>query len=174
VADAIGFLTGARFWMSPVGVSPVEFTFFGFEHEVDVARYLLEICGRAMRQEHNRLNRSYGLLVPAARRRKVLPFLDGMADSLRRRIRALREQQSASTGKELIIVRNELIDAALADMGINLKDRSTRRSRDWERSYLDGQRAGERVSLNKGVRGPNSPDIPLLHLPHVRRNRHMG
>lgn len=150
IADAIGELTGARFWTSRAG-EPVEINFFGFEHEVDVAKYLLEICARAMRGEYRRLSNDLRLLTPVRRRWKLMAFLDGMADTLARRIKALIEPTSTGTG--LIVLRDQLIDAALKDAGINLDSRKMRRSRDFERTYRDGQRAGERVSLNRGVNG---------------------
>jgi hypothetical protein len=82
VADGIAHMTGARYWTTPPGCR-VEISFFGFEHEVEIARYLLDICARAMRQEERRLNRVHGLLVPRKRRMIILPFLDGMSDRLR-------------------------------------------------------------------------------------------
>lgn len=147
VADAIAYLTGARYWTSRIG-EPVSIDFFGFEHEVQVASYLLEICARAMRQEHKRLKKLFALLVPAARRRKILPFLDGMADSLHRRIRALKEP--TPTGKGLIVLRDQLIDQA---MPTKTEKRGMRGSRDFEKEYGDGWQAGERVSLNRGLGG---------------------
>lgn len=148
IADAISFLTGSRYWTGRAG-EPVEINFFGFEHEVDVSRYLLEICARAMRQEHKRLKKAFGLLVPAARRHKILPFLDGMADSLWRRIRALKEPEPTGTG--LVVLRDQLITKAMADAGLKTQKRDMRNSRDFEISYRDGWEAGERVSLNRGL-----------------------
>lgn len=150
VAAAIGELTGARFWTSPVG-APVEITFFGFDHEVQIARYLLEICTRAMRNEAAKLERTVALLVESARRRRILPFLDGMADRLARRIRDLVPPQPTGTG--IMVLHRELIDAALKAEGVALENRKTRNSRDLEPSYLEGQLAADRVSLNKGLSG---------------------
>jgi len=160
VASAISHLTGARHWTSRAGVHPVEINFFGFDHEVEVAKYLLEICARAMRQEHKRLRRSLAILTKEARRRKIIPFLDGMADSLHFRIKALKPAEP--TGKGLIALRNELIDTAMKDAGIRLEDAKRRPSRDLEDSYRDGVRAGESVSLNRGVSGPETSSGRLL------------
>lgn len=150
-ATAIAELTGAQFWTSAAGVFPVQVNFFGFAHEVDVARYLIEICARAMRTEARRQNAAYGLLVPAARRRKVNPFLDGMADRLHERILALKPPPVVGTG--LIVLRGALIKAEMALIGINLRDKRTRPSMDADSTYLDGRRAAERVALNRGLTG---------------------
>jgi hypothetical protein len=150
VADGIAHLTGARYWVTDRGRA-VEINFFGFAHEVDVASYLLDICARAMRQEHRRLNQAYALLVPARRRRRILPFLDGMADRLRQRLKALKPP--APTGKGLVVLHSTLVEAAMAERGIKLKTGTARGSRDFEPEYGAGRRAADRVALNPGVTG---------------------
>ena len=155
VADGISFLTGAQYWTSRRGVFPIEVNFFGFAHEVDVARYLLEICARAMRQEHARLKSQFALLTSVAQRRKIIPFLDGMADRLRQRIRALKP--AAPTGTGLVVVRNSLIAAALADAGIETESANARSSRNFEPSYAEGRHAADRVALNRGLGGGDRP-----------------
>lgn len=149
VAAAISDLTGAAYWQSSAGVWPIEIHFFGFNHEVDVARYLLEICARAMRQAQARVERENALLRPAPRRRIVLPFLDGMADRLRVRILALVPPKLTGTG--LVALRDELVKAAMADAGIHLQERRMRASHDHEAAYADGLRAADDVALNRGV-----------------------
>lgn len=155
VADPISALTGARYWQSPVGVRPIEINFFGFEHEVLVARYLLEICANAMRVQEERLRRENRLLVPRAQMRKVVPFLDGMSDRLYRRLKAL--VPPAPTGTGLVVLRNSLIDQAL---GLKFTSQRTRPSRR-DDGYVDGLRAGDAVSLNRGLTG-SQPAVGLL------------
>ncbi|MDQ0317751.1 DUF2786 domain-containing protein [Amorphus orientalis] len=154
VASAIADLTGCRYWKSPRGSSRETIDFFGFDHEVDVARYLLEICRNAMLRSQAQVNRRYGLLREGARRRKVNPFLDGMADRLAQRIRALKTAEP--TGKGLVVLKGQLIDEALADAGIGIKQARARPSRKAEDTYVDGVRAGDEVALNPGVRGDQS------------------
>lgn len=150
VADGIAHLTGCRYWVTPPGAR-VQVSFFGFAHEVEIAGYLLEICARAMRQQEAQLNRQFALLVPARRRRKILPFLDGMADRLGERIRELKPP--APTGTGIVVVRDALLNAAMKDIGVSLVDRSTRGSRDFEDTYLHGRAAADRVALNRGMTG---------------------
>lgn len=150
IADAVAHLTDARYWVSRAGVSPVQINFFGFEHEVEVARYLLEICATAMRQQERRLKMQHRLLRASAQRRHILPLLDGMADRLSRRIKQMKPP--APTGTGLVVLHKQLIDAALKDEGLKLGQRATRSSRDWEQSYRHGVAAGDKVSLNKGLR----------------------
>lgn len=151
VAKAIAELVEVKYWISPAGVSPVEVTFFGFDHEVEGARYLLDICSGAMRREHSRLKKAYALLVQDRQRLKILPFLDGMADSLSRRIRALKPPRPTGTG--LVVLKDQLITQAMADAGLKTHQRNMRGSRDHEDTYGAGVKAGERVPLNRGIRG---------------------
>lgn len=149
VADGIEHATDVRYATSPPGVWPVQIHFFGLAHEVEVARYMLEICANAMRREQALVAGPF-LRSPRARRR-VMPFLDGMADRLRERIRAMRPPQPPGTG--LVVLRNSLVDQGMKDAGFETKKRAARSSRDLERGYQAGRDAGDRVALNRGVGG---------------------
>ncbi|PVM90688.1 DUF7168 domain-containing protein [Caulobacter endophyticus] len=153
IATAIGQLTGATSWRSLAGVYPVQINFFGLEHEVQVARYLLEICARALRDACERQNRDLALLRPIIRRARMQAYLDGMADRLAERIRAMKPP--APTGTGLVVLRNQLVDAALAEAGIQLQDMRRRSSRDYDPAYGHGRLAGDGVSLNAGVTSQN-------------------
>lgn len=144
VAAAVSDLTGARYWANRPG-ERASIDFFGFDHEVEVARYMLEICAGAMRRAVEDLNRS--LWPRIAKRSNVLPFLDGMADRLATRIRAMIPTVQPGTG--LVPLRNALIDQA---MPVTVRKRPMAGSRDLDTSYLDGVLAGDRVALNPGLR----------------------
>lgn len=150
IAQGIATMTGVRYWSNRPGEAP-SVDFFGFAHEVDVARYLLEVCRGAMNREHSRIvaEQFGGWMSSSARqRRAVLPFLDGMADRLRERLIELKPPTPTGTG--LVVLRGALIDAA---MPIKTTTRDQRASRDFEPGYMDGRAAGDRVSLNAGLRG---------------------
>lgn len=147
IAASIATLTNTKTWNSPPG-APVKISFFGFEHEVAVAGYMLDICASAMRSEEGRLRAAKWPRV--LRRGELLPFLDGMADRLAQRIREMVPPKPTGTG--LVVLRGQLIDQGLKDAGIELETTSMRRSRDWG-SYVDGVKAADRVALNRGVTG---------------------
>ncbi|RWP29894.1 hypothetical protein [Mesorhizobium sp.] len=159
-ASAIALLTGSRYWRSPAGVWPVSITFFGFDHEVEVSKYLLAICARSMEDGQRRVEKQHALINKDRRRSHVLAYLDGMADTLERRIRALKPKEPTGTG--LIVVRDALIDAALKDANIQLRDTRARGSRDFDPSYAAGALAAERVRLDRGVTGPENQSKGLL------------
>lgn len=152
-AMAIAELTGATFWTSPRGVHPVQIHFFGFAHEVEVATYMLELCAGAMRREQARLMQGAGLLRPAAQRARMLPFLDGMGDRLRDRIRALKPPPAASSGTGLVVLHGALVKEAMALAGIKTQPGKARSSRDLDAAYAEGLRAGDRVSLARAMGG---------------------
>lgn len=156
VADAIAKLTGSRYWRSRRGVVPVEITFFGFAHEVEISKYLLAICVRALTSGKKDVLRKYALYVASRRQQRVIAFVDGMVDRLAVRILALREPEPTGTG--LVVLRNSLIDDALAAEKIKLENMRGRRSRDFDDGYVDGMLAADKVSLHRGLDGEREED----------------
>lgn len=148
IADGVAYLVGCKYWRADDGR---EMNFFGFEHEVEIARYLYEVCAYAMRSERDRLHKANAILSAARRRMIIVPFLDGMADALRRRLKAMKPP--APTGTGLVVLRGELIEQGLKDAGIKLHSDKARRGRDFEPSYGKGVEAGERLALNPGLAG---------------------
>lgn len=155
-AAAISELTGARYWTARPG-EPAHVTFFGFEHEVLVARYLLDICANAMRWHEEHQRRSMRLLHHSVQRRRIIPFLDGMADRLYSRIMALKPPRPPGTG--LVVLHQQLIDQALADEGFRLNQKRARGSRDFDPAYDDGRTAADRVALNRGLTGARNAGL---------------
>lgn len=159
VAAAIAELTGCKYWRSRPGVAPVEITFFGFAHEVEISKYLIAICVRALADGKKQIIRQYALLVPARRRRHLLAFLDGMVDRLAERILELREPLATGTG--LVVLRNALIDDALKAENIKLDQRKQRQGRDFEDAYEDGMSEADKVALNRAVSSDREDSLLL-------------
>jgi hypothetical protein len=147
VAAAIAHLTNTRTWNERPG-DRQHCTFFGLQHEVDVACYLLEICAGAMTTATLALIRRDRLFTAAKRRRAARPFLNGMSDRLAVRIRAMKPPEPVGTG--LMVLHNALVDAAMPQ-----KVKAGRGAPDLEAfaGYGDGVRAADRVALNPGLSG---------------------
>ncbi len=158
VADGIAHMIDVRYWASRPGEPPTV-TFFGFDHEVEIASYLLDICRNAMTTHQAHEEFKARLMRPSVRRRQVGAFLDGMADRLRERIRALKPEVPPGTG--LVVLRNQLIDAELEEEGITLDTKAQSASRDLEEGYADGRRAADSVGLNQGVKGPATDTLRI-------------
>lgn len=116
VAAGVSKVTGAEWVLSRPGVFPVEITFFGFAHEVEISGYLLDICATAMRAEQSRILRGAPKAVTPRQRNRLFPFLDGMADRLYVRLVELAPKQPTGTG--LMVVRDALIKQAMEDAGL--------------------------------------------------------
>lgn len=147
VADGVAFLVGCQYWTDERGGDHINF--FGLAHEVEIADYLLKVCARAMRTDEARLNTAWALVNPAKRRQKVLPYLDGMADRLRDRLRRMRPPPP--TGKGLVVLKDQLITEEMAKAGIKTQQARASLSRDFESAYGHGVRAADRVALNPGL-----------------------
>ena len=150
VADGIEHLTGAKTWKQRPGESP-KVMFFGFAHEVEVACYLLEICASAMTGEVGRHFKAVRAFGPTKRRLAARPFLNGMSDRLRMRLRAMKPKPP--TGKGLVVLHQALVDTALKDAGINLQSGKGAPDLEAFAGYGDGVRAADRVALNPGLSG---------------------
>jgi hypothetical protein len=107
-----------------------------------------------MRQEEARLNARTGCscLERVAGRscRSSMGWPTGCASE------SERLKPAEPTGKGLIVLRDALIDAAMADEGLELQSGRGRSSRDLEASYLEGRLAADRVPLNRGLAGEPS------------------
>jgi hypothetical protein len=152
VANAISELTGARSWISRPGVHPVVYSFFGMTHEVEIANYLLDICARAVRSECDAREGEWAFFRLSVRRIKRIAFRDGMADSLSKRIRALKPKTKTGTG--LIVLHDALIDEEMIRRGLAIRTRRQPGSFDFDDSYLEGRDAGDLVALDPGVKPP--------------------
>lgn len=152
VADSVAVLVGARFWVDGSGAAATKGTFFGLPHDVEVAGYLLEVCGNAMRRDSAAFLKAMGfnLLDRRFRERKADAFLAGMAERLTERFREMAAARK-STGNALVPLKNAVIEEALkSDKADFKRARVGRRDID-PLSFLKGREAGDRVGLHAGL-----------------------
>lgn len=161
VANGIEILTGARYWTTRHVEGVVEIHFFGFEHEVEVADYLMAVCAGAMRRAAREAAPGFMLLRQPIRHQRLASFIDGMAARLCDRL--IRMKPKAPTGRGLIVLKKDLIDQGLKDIGINLEKNHQHRSRIDLAAYRAGQLAGDRVGLNAGLRGSGGQPQKLIN-----------
>ena len=153
IANAIAYMMDIRYWKTNPGEAPA-ITFFGFSHEVEIATYLLDICRNAMKNSAEKIEHENRLLRESVKRRRVISFLDGMADRLAKRIRALKPQDPPGTG--LIVLRGALIDAELERLGHQFKKIKGRSSWNLDDNYERGRNAADKVALNKGIKAKDA------------------
>ncbi|CAH1690092.1 conserved hypothetical protein [Hyphomicrobiales bacterium] len=155
VANAIGKLTDTKNWTSHKTAmkSSIE-TFFGHEADVAIAVYLLEVCARAMNSLSEQLLADMILLRPNVRRRRHIAFMDGLTDTLCRRINEITWARQKAIGKGLILRKMDIVEAAMKGTGVSLRyTRNGRDSLSQDTGYEAGVSAANDISLNAGLAG---------------------
>ena len=148
VARAISILTGCKYWTTTNRHEYLKVSFAGLKHEVQIAHYLMDICERAVLEKERIINKNLALLTPAARRRRLIPYIDGMIDRLAERIIAMKPEDK--TGTALVVV-NDMIDEEMQRRGIKLFEHKSRNSRSLDDTYNLGKKAADKVGLNRGI-----------------------
>jgi len=159
-----------------------EYVFFGFEHDVEVAHYLVDICKTAMDRGAADFRASFGSRPKSSWTsdfefgqsghgkwdpdrecaRQLSSFLTGMAVSMAETLRALKEEQrrkSAGSGRDLVVVKSAVVEREMEARGIRLGRARGKRLADGA-GFEAGRDAGRRVSFNAGVRGGRPLALP--------------
>jgi len=157
VATAVADLTGATYWAEKGERGKL--SFFGFDHEVAVSCYLLDVCKGAMNKAALGQYEKNMLFARAVRLRRLSAFLEGMADRLNARIRVMKPV--APIGKGLVVLRASLIKAALAEKGISIKTKAPGKGAAITDDYRDGWDSGADVALNPAVHGSSTAPLRL-------------
>lgn len=155
VANAIGKLTDTKNWTShrTAMKSSVE-TFFGHDADVAIAIYLLEVCARAMNSLSEQTLADLILLRPNIRRRRHIAFMDGLTDTLCRRIDEITWARQKAIGKGLILRKMDIVEAAMKGTGVSLRySRNGRDSLSGDTGYEAGVNAANDIALNAGLAG---------------------
>jgi len=134
----------------------------GFHADVEQAKYLLYVIKKAIDSEVERFKR--GSLYKQSNRKVSLVngFAISMGNEISDRLEKMakdnswktyqeKKKQNISNGRDLVVVKNQLINTWLKDKGVHL--RSTRSNYSNMSGGGLGRNAGKNVSLNKGVHG---------------------
>lgn len=132
--------------------------FFGTEADTQVAAYILELCMRA----HDTEKAAY------MRRRRGIgksggtSFSHGMGRRLAERINNMAQPKSNTTGRDLVVLKNALVEEKFQALNIRLRNsKSSVRLRD-KGSADAGSRAADRVNITTGI-GRNSTVRKIGH-----------
>jgi hypothetical protein len=157
-------LTETKGWMVGRGT----FVFYGLEHDMLMAEYLMQLVARAVDHEEAayRASAAYQRSRVTAQNR-LRSFRYGFADRVSRRIEELAAHRRAtevaahgpaSTGTSLVLVKEAMIAEGFRGLGIRLRTSYTTRTvRDGD-AFRSGQAAGGRVNLERPVRGGGGTD----------------
>ena len=140
----------------------ISFAICGFHADVEQAKYLLYVIKKAIDSEVERFKK--GSLYKQSDRKISLVngFSYSMSIEIGRRLKEMakdnawkthqeKKKQNISNGRDLVVVKNQLINTWLKDQGVHL--RTSRSSHSNSSGSGLGRSAGKNVSLNKGVNG---------------------
>jgi hypothetical protein len=154
--NAIAIFCDCRVWREKNSQGENRYVFFGLSPDVAVAQYIADLVSTAMAAEVSRFKRTPGYLRhhPDDRRTVSVSFLHGMAASIGEKLTAMKHERdavNASTGRDLMVVKQAVVDEELATLGLRFgKARATGR-RVVGAAFGAGQAAGRKLRINPGV-----------------------
>lgn len=158
VLSAIAYFTDTKVWRSTLRDGTISYRFFGLEHDVLIAKYITKICDKAIIFGGEDFRRSEQFQNAYAGERPKLrqSFQVGMASRLSTRIRKMKDEQRSedkvSSGRDLVVVKNAIVEDEWAKTGIDLKSRKASRGPSLNsKAYGAGVTAADKVALNPGV-----------------------
>jgi hypothetical protein len=156
VGKAVGTFTDTELWLEN-DLSDV--VILGIEVDVEIAEYLMQLFHRAIEREcatWTMMDPLYTMTAREDRRDVKKSFEVGVAARLSERLRELKSKRDFTAkagGRDLVLAKRPLIDAAMKQLGIELGAGKKARSVRHEGAYNAGREAGNRVNIHQGVRG---------------------
>ena len=149
-----------RVWSEQAADGEIRYVFFGLPADVAGARYLYELVERAFATETELFKRSelYAGHRSGERRSATQSFQTGLAHGIARKLDALRREREAGmraeSGRDLVPVKQAVIDEELAKLGLHFHMRDGRKGRYVLReAYEAGHEAGARFEHRPGIHG---------------------
>jgi len=147
-----------RVWIESAKGSPLRYVFFGLRADVAAAQYLYEMVERAFDTETDAFRRGPIYEDMAGERRSATnSFQIGLSRGISAKLRTLRDERMAhgrsSGGRDLVVVKADMVEEELAKLGLNLQARSTasRSRRVLSDAYAAGEAAGQRFEFTPGI-----------------------
>ena len=150
---AVAAFCGCRVWREK-GHHGHRFVFFGLPEQAEAARDLVAMIDGAVRTELGRYKTSAAYTDFDHRERHlvnasfVLGMVEGIADKLDR-LTGEREARTAGTGRDLAIVKNSVVDEAIAALGLVERDVPAPRRFIAPAAYDAGGTAGEGLAVGR-------------------------
>jgi Protein of unknown function (DUF2786) len=153
------------------GRAPSAYAFFGQEQDLELIEYLFKVIHSAIEHEAEEFKQedAYQLAGDAGKRRSAtVSFQRGMATRIGQRLRELKAANEAElakhrvTGTALMVLKAQLIEEEWEKQGVRLSGgRSSWRIGDGS-AFMHGQKAGDRVNLNRPLGGAGKANGGLL------------
>jgi hypothetical protein len=155
---AVGAFCDCRVWSEKATDGQIRYVFFGLPADVAGARYLYELVERAFATETDLFKRSglYAGHRSNERRSATQSFQTGLAHGIARKLDELHRRREeavrAETGRDLVPVKEGVVEDELAKLGLRFHARGGGRGRYvLPEAYEAGQEAGERFEYRPGI-----------------------
>jgi hypothetical protein len=155
---AVGEFCGCRVWSEKAADGEIRYVFFGLPADVAGARYLYELVEQAFATETELFKRSelYTQHRSGDRRSATQSFQTGLAHGIARKLDELRRQREeamwTATGRDLVPVKEAVVEEELAKLGLRFHARGGSKGRYVLRdAYEAGHEAGDRFEYRPGI-----------------------
>jgi hypothetical protein len=144
---------------APAAPSGSCYVFFGFETDVALASYLFAVIERAVRTETATFRKLNPRLQGVRLRRASASFQHGVVARVSDRLDAMHRAREAtvqarrSTGTDLIVAKNRVVEEAFGEIDVRLVRMAATGRRVITTAFRAGWAAGDRVNLNRPVSG---------------------
>ena len=135
------------------------YVFFGFETDTALAAYLFAVVERAVKTETASFRQLNPRLQGVRLRRASASFQHGLVTRVSDRLDAMRRARDAtvraqrSTGTDLIVAKNRVVEEAFGEIDIRLVRMAATGRRVITTAFRAGWAAGDRINLNRPVTG---------------------
>lgn len=158
VLTAIAYFTDTKVWKSwDHNTGWRTYEFFGLEHDVMIAEYVTKICDWAIiwGGEDFKDTQTWKMSGKSQKARLKQDYQYGMACRLAERLREMKDKQrfedKQTTGRDLVVVKDAVVEAEFAKLDLNLRSSRSKGRNVNPEAYASGRAAGDKVALNPGV-----------------------
>jgi len=153
---AVAAFCDCRVWREKDADGETVHVFFGLRSDIEVAHYLTEVIDGAVRAELGRYKTgaAYRRFRHQDRHLANASFALGMVGSIADRLMAMKEARDVAnrgTGRDLVVVKNSVVDAELANLGLGLRSLPAVSRMISPDAYEAGGAAGEAFEVAPGL-----------------------
>lgn len=156
ICVVISKFTHTKVWRSEYKSQKFKYHFVGLKSDVDFAMWLTETLTMFVQKELKNYiwSNGYTSLPPAEKRIVINGFVFGCTRRISDRLLELIKGGVVSNNKNaLIVIKTELIQKKMEELGVNLSSGRNKSSRISGNSYAAGKAAGDRANFGRPVGG---------------------
>lgn len=161
--NSIAEFCDAKVWRARRRGGFIRYQFFGFPEDVAAAKAMYNMLLNAMDCATVEYKGECVLLGEPTGRVQMNAFQKGMASRLNQRLQDMKREQRQdtqdTTGRDLVVVKGAVVEAAYSDLNLRLRSNNRRSSYGDDGAFEAGKAAGSRVNFNKGVTGAHNKRI---------------